>query len=1109
MNSLIFLKKNMTAVAALIVLLTISTVSASTDSHFQGESLQFLKSVTIPFVKNMGQVKGDDTSFYADIFAGRVEVSPKGDLTYSFPVKQQASSKKNGMNMDMPDLPDVRMICEKLVNGRPVRPLGMDASITKVHFFTGSDPKQWKTCIPSFNRIRLKEVYPGVTLDLSATGSNVEKIFTVNPGADADQILIEIEGSENLAVDKKGFLRVTTHKGSIYFTPPVAFQEHNGSRRPVCVAYRLKGENRYGFEVGDYDDTQPLIIDPLLAATYFGEPYLAHSWFNETMEGMVRDADSNIYVTGSQVGDISNVVVLKFSPDLSTLIASTTLGGCKNDDGQDIALDSSGNVFVTGGAMSTPADGFPVTTGAYDTTHAGGFIAKLNSDLGSLLACTYIGGSGEKCLGAIEIDSTDRPVVAGDTEASDMPSHLNAYDDTYNGGSDLFVAIYNNNLTQFEAGTYIGGVQYERLHHMALDASNKVYLAGFTNSSDYPVTQGAEQTVYGGGDTEAVFSRLNASLTALEASTFLGRTMNEQGKVVLPRGDGSVFALGMTESADFPTTTGCFDDTLNGKDIFITRLDTNFDLISSTFLGGYWIEEPYAALLDGSGNLFITGTTFSSDFPITAGAYSEYRTDWSGFIAHVLSDLTSLISATYFPEHLRACLLGDADDLYVGGFTDSWYYPTVPGSYDMTYNGGRPSYYSDIVLARLTTDLSLNYATGATISGKIIFNGMPLKDVTVAIEGPHGGVAVTDENGEYEFVLRPAGNYTLTPSRAYHVFDPENILLPVSGSNKPNQNFKAAYQDGYGWIDLSEKVTPATDGTSFSDVCFVNDKVGWITSSTSAEIYHTTDGGMSFELQTPDYPAKLYAIEMQSATQGYAVGEAGCIFMTTDGGANWNMIGTMGSTACCIDCPPTGDTCYAGGQAGRVAAITGTSISITTIVSAYDVQDIYFPVNSDEGWACLGLYIYHYQGESGWANDDQWHGGGWKSTVFFIDNNNGWFGGDGDGRLSYTHNGGNWYSQIYPDPRLNSIYDLFFLNENVGWAVGLNGTILHTTNGGGSLSTQGWELQADGLTGNSLRSVHFTSATNGYAVGNDGVFLKYGRLPGTTSLTPVYLLLLD
>lgn len=292
----------------------------------------------------------------------------------------------------------------------------------------------------------------------------------------------------------------------------------------------------------------------------------------------------------------------------------------------------------------------------------------------------------------------------------------------------------------------------------------------------------------------------------------------------------------------------------------------------------------------------------------------------------------------------------------------------------------------------------------------------------------------------------------------------------------------------YGWVDLTGNLPHAgEDPPDLSDVHFVSDNEGWCSCSSHAEIYHTTDGGQTFEVQTTTYYTE--AIQMLDANEGYTGGKAGVVYHTIDGGQNWPAIGSIGDTLTDFSFPPTGGTGYACGLNGHISSITPSGVTLMTSGVPDSLNSISFPVNSDEGWVCGGSIIRHYTGGA-WTGDQDYPSGGYNgyNAIYFVNNQEGWAAGDG-GVIIHTTDGYNWTSQT--NPSTASLADLFFLNNQEGWAVGSHGAIIHTTDGGTT-----WNIEGAGLTSAVLRGVHFTSPTNGYAVGNGGILLKYTEIAG-------------
>ncbi|PLW99007.1 MAG: hypothetical protein C0591_03440, partial [Marinilabiliales bacterium] len=293
-----------------------------------------------------------------------------------------------------------------------------------------------------------------------------------------------------------------------------------------------------------------------------------------------------------------------------------------------------------------------------------------------------------------------------------------------------------------------------------------------------------------------------------------------------------------------------------------------------------------------------------------------------------------------------------------------------------------------------------------------------------------------------------------------------------------------SFSQQYGWIDISANVPGDPD---FSGVFFVSDNEGWMSVSSGPEIYHTTDGGESFEIQTNQFGTSTGAIYMINENEGYAGGASGFVYRTLDGGENWNFHGTLPSTLTDIDFS-TDTQGYACGDGGAVFSITPQGVTNLNTGQAIPFSGISSP-SENKVYACGGGSIMFYSSEE-WIF--QSGPAGSYNDIFFLNDQKGWVGGD-SGLLGHTEDGGeNWTQQSNPDA--NSLYGTFFLNQNMGWAIGTQGTILKTTNGG-----ETWMVDEEGstLAGTKfLRGIHFTSPTNGYVVGNEKTLLKYGELTG-------------
>ncbi len=714
-------------------------------------------SLQIPFIRNKGQV--DETvAFYAQTFGGTVYVTHQGEIVYSLPKVEEttADELRSGASPDeervLPESfasedaysadelrsgasPDAERLApsvsgvalkETVVGGVAQSVTGQEKSATRVSYFKGSDASQWQSDLSTYQVVSLGEPYPGIGLELVAYGDNVEKLFTVQPGADPGQITLQLEGAETLTINEAGQLVAHTALGPVSFTKPIAYQHINGRRVEVEVSYTLNPNPKskianpksYGFSLSPYNPHHPLIIDPLLVSTFLGGSD------SDVGRALALDGSGNVYVTGytrssnfpttggayttTHSGDY-DVYVARLNSTLTTLEASTFLGGSDNDLGFALAIDGSGNVYVAGYTLSSD---FPTTGGAYTTTHSGDydvFVARLDSTLTTLEASTFLGGGSYDYGNALALDGSGKVYVTGNTLSSNFPTTGGAYTTTHRGFSDVFVARLNSTLTTLEASTFLGGSGNEYAYALAIDGSGNVYVAGHTNSSNFPTTGGAYATTRGGA-YDVFVARLNSTLTTLEASTFLGGSNDDKCRALAFDGSGNVYITGWTwdEDTDFPTTDGAYTTTHSGDyDVFVARLNSTLTTLeASTFLGGSGEDAGNALALDGSGKVYVLGRTLSSNFPTTGGAYTTTHSGQQDvFVARLNSTLTTLEASTFLggsnTEWPVALALDGSDNVYVAGHTESSNFPTTGGAYATTHSG---SY--DVYVARLHRDMS-------------------------------------------------------------------------------------------------------------------------------------------------------------------------------------------------------------------------------------------------------------------------------------------------------------------------------------------------------------------------------------------------------------------
>jgi hypothetical protein len=449
-----------------------------------------------------------------------------------------------------------------------------------------------------------------------------------------------------------------------------------------------------------------LYIDPLLASTYLGGGGF------DVITALAIDTSGNIYVAGvtastnfpttsgsynkSFNGGVFDVFISKLDSNLSKLLASTYLGGSLNEETYALAIDSSGNVYVTG--YTNSSTDFPTTEEAYKQNYNGGvsdvFISKLNSNLTKLLASTYLGGNDEDKATSLIIDISGNIYIAGYTKSKSFPITSGAFQANNKGYSDIFVSKLNSKLTTLVASTYLGGSKNDEASALAIDNSGNVYVAGMTFSENFPITPGAFQT-NNKGYSDIFVSKLDSKLTTLVASTYLGGSENDEASALAVDNSGNVYVTGKTFSENFPITPGAFQTSYKGKsDGFVSKLNSNLTtLLASTYIGGKSDDGAFAIVLDNSGNIYVLGITLSKDFPITSGAF---QTSFNVvdivpdiFISRLDSNLTKLLASTYFGGNgndlARAIAIDSSGNIYVAGATSSKDLPTTSGAYQTIY----------------------------------------------------------------------------------------------------------------------------------------------------------------------------------------------------------------------------------------------------------------------------------------------------------------------------------------------------------------------------------------------------------------------------------------
>ncbi|MBI2440111.1 MAG: SBBP repeat-containing protein [Lentisphaerae bacterium] len=684
----------------------------------------------VPFIQNQGQVADQQVLFYARTFGGAVYVTAEGALVYALPRGAADSQQPTAV-------PQMVLLRETLVDADLVAPpAGAERSGTIINSFIGDDPCRWQANIPSFNAVEFGEIYEGVTLEVRAAGNNVEKIFTVAPGADPGRIILALEGADGVSITAAGELQAETISGPVRFSAPVAYQvSAAGERQNVNVAYALEGD-QIGFGVGAFDERRPLVIDPLLAASFIGGSS------NNVIRAIALDSQTNVFVAGytasanfptatpydsSYNGGLYDVVLAKFDPKLTNLYAATYLGGSGADFGMALAVNTNnGRVYVAGYTDSTNFPRYAAIHNNYGGGAYEAFVTRLNNNLSVLQVSTYLGGANVDQAYALALDSEGEVFVAGLTSSTNFPTTNNAFGMSYQtqtnrpGSNDAFIVRFNANLSANLAATYLGGTNDDGAYAMAL-VDNSVYVAGWTTSTNFPVPNGADQTHNYLRD--AFVARLTNTLTGLTAATFLGGTNNEEALAIsVASFTNMVCVAGWTSSTNFPRNPtnnvfapGYTNTFMGGRDAFLTRLSVGLNgILASTYLGGATNDEATAVLIASVTNdvrVYVAGWTDSGNFPVTTNAYDTAANGGRDAFVCYWSTPSNLQASTYLgggTDETAYALAFQASTnapvLFVAGATASSNFPATLRAYDYSRTGSQTN--DDGFVAKLGVGLA-------------------------------------------------------------------------------------------------------------------------------------------------------------------------------------------------------------------------------------------------------------------------------------------------------------------------------------------------------------------------------------------------------------------
>jgi hypothetical protein len=616
---------------------------------------------------------------------------------------------------------------------------GLEQLPGKTNYFIGAEASKWRLQVPTYAKVRYRDVYPGVDQVYYGNNRKLEYDFVIAPGADPKNITIAFDGSERLELASNGDLIIHTKDGELLQHKPQIYQEIGESRHQVNGRYLLKGKREIGFQLASYDSSRTLIIDPVLAySTYLGGNG------DDDGRAITVDAAGNAYVTGETWstnfpltnplqagfgGGQFDIYVAKLNASGSALVYSTYIGGSGDDRGFSIAVDGAGNAYFTG---RTDSPNFPTANAFQPTRHGSNdaYVTKLNPAGSALVYSTYLGGTDDDRGLGVVVDSTGNAYVTGIALSADFPT-VNPLQAARSGPEDAFVAKLNPTGLALSYSTYLGGSGSEGGRSLAVDSSGNVYVTGQTASTNFPVMNPLQPNL--GGQEDGFVTKLNSSGSAFLYSTYLGGGGSDQGFALALDGSGNAYIVGTTNSNNFPTTNS-FQKTLGGlRDAFVTKLNsTGSAFIYSTYLGGSGDEFGEAIAVDSTGHAFVTGDTTSGNFP-TANPLQICLAGglWDAFVAKLSAAGTSLSYSTYlggsageFSFDRMGIAVDPLGNAYVTGHTASTDFPTkspiqpgfAGGTHDAFVTKINPGIEIIVHLANQSGQISMTISLGNATS---------------------------------------------------------------------------------------------------------------------------------------------------------------------------------------------------------------------------------------------------------------------------------------------------------------------------------------------------------------------------------------------------------
>jgi hypothetical protein len=674
-----------------------------------------LASLGLSFEKNLGQAPGSD--FVAYLRGQRVLISASG-LSFVQPVEAGLRSA------DITGQQPLKMQFIGANLSSRALPLGLLPGIS--NYFAGP-AGSWITNVPNYSRIRYENAYPGIDVEYYGNDRQLEYDLAIAPGFDPGKIALQITGSDKVVRSPEGALIATRDKVQLRLNQPVAYQMVNGRKRLVSVRYAVEAGGRFRFQVGAYDRTRKLVIDPIVLYSTFVPALL--TTVNNSLS-LAIDGSGNSYLGGY---DLTGGIVMKLNAAGSAAVYTDHFA---NAQIQQVAVDSAGNVAATG---VTQFSSFATTTGAFQTTCSkclntifegpnAGIVIKLDTS-GNLVYSSFLEGSGDDTPGGVALDGSGNIYISGGTTSSDFPTSAGAFQSTRGGAGDGFITKINpggHGASDLVYSTHLGGNTPATSNpatsgagRIAVDVNGNAYVAGGTETSDFPFNShvncsGTEHTSHlfaaklNGNGSQLTYS---ACLTD-PGGNFIGIT-----SVALDSA-GDFYVAGSTESDYFPHIKSIQSTPAGQGAGFLVKLNpSGSDFLFTTYLGSTRITELLAVAVDGSQNAYVSGDTFGPGFPLVDPFESDLRAGTQGWIAKLDTVNGKIVYSSFISDGLvglerpNTIAVDGNGNAYIAGTTDDRSFPTTSGSLQQTFIEPGPDVFAMKISPNPSPTADLNNTT--------------------------------------------------------------------------------------------------------------------------------------------------------------------------------------------------------------------------------------------------------------------------------------------------------------------------------------------------------------------------------------------------------------